>query len=299
VLRISIGLLLAVSALAQTLRFGILGDSGTGDETQKAVARQMERRQLQGPWKFVLFLGDNVYDEGNPKEFEQKFGQVYRALAAGGVQLHATLGNHDRIHRHSRRGMAQVEDPSFGYVAQRDEYVYVPRPLAGGQALVRFLCLNSDAWIEELDQGRPPAGRLAQLRGWLDQSGQYHWNFVVLHHPLYSFVRRGLFGLRGHGPSRQLREVIEPLLVAGKIDAVFAGHEHFYMKIRPQKGIHHFISGGGGQKVRPGADLGHAEVEAGAEQNHFLDLELDQERLSYQAISVAGTPIHPPRTIAK
>jgi hypothetical protein len=35
------------------------------------------------------------------------------------------------------------------------------------------------------------------------------------------------------------------------VDAVFSGHEHFYERIKPQKGIYYFVSGGAG-KVRKG-----------------------------------------------
>ncbi|MBI3698316.1 MAG: metallophosphoesterase [Acidobacteria bacterium] len=276
---------------ARTLRFGVIGDSGTGDRSQQAVARAMESHQQQQPWKFVLMLGDNVYESGNPDDFNRKFKQVYQPLRAAGVEFHATLGNHDRRHSKSRHGLAQVEDSAFGYVGRRDEYVYVPLPSSNGKALARFLCLNSDAWIEELENGRVPQTRLAQLRDWLQQSGQYRWNIVFFHHTLYSFVQKGFFGLHGHGPATELRQVLEPLFAEAKVDAVLSGHEHFYMKVRPQHGIHYFISGGAG-RIRHGAELHHPQVEFAAETLHFMDFELSENELKYAAISDRGEVIH-------
>ena len=34
------------------------------------------------------------------------------------------------------------------------------------------------------------------------------------------------------------------------MDVVFAGHEHFYERIKPQKGIYYFTNGGAGEAAR-------------------------------------------------
>jgi hypothetical protein len=47
-----------------------------------------------------------------------------------------------------------------------------------------------------------------------------------------------------HGSQVELRAVLEPLFLKYGVDAVFAGHEHFYERIKPQKGIQYFTSGG-------------------------------------------------------
>ena len=109
---------------------------------------------------------------------------------------------------------------------------------------------------------------------------------------MYSFVvsRGWLFlGRHGHGPEEELRRLLEPE-IKGRVNAVFSGHEHFYQKIRPQQGIHYFISGGGG-KVRRGVRP-DPEVEFAAETLHFLDIELTGAELRYTAISDKGQKIH-------
>ena len=277
------------------LRFGIIGDSGTGEEPQKRVAAAMERFQARHPWEFVLMLGDNIYDKGDPKDFDLKFKNVYRNLMADGVRFHAALGNHDRIHPASRRGMAQVEDEAFGYVGKVDEYVFEAGPkVTAGRRLARFICLNSDAWVEAIQKDREPElrFRLRRLRGWLAYSDRYRWNILYAHHPLYSYTKKPFWGLtsRGHGPSLELRAVLEPELV-GRVDVCLAGHEHFYQKIRPQKGIDHIISGGAG-KLRKGALTDHAEVEFAAVEYHFLDVELSEASFKYQAVNDEGRVIH-------
>jgi hypothetical protein len=212
-----------------------------------------------------------------------------------GVRFHAVLGNHDRRHPASRNGMAQVEDDAFGFIGRQDEYVLEAGPEVEGKTLARFIALNSDAWLAELGDQERIETRLRRLRGWLAESKRFHWNFAFFHHPLYSFGAPKspwgvLIGRHSHGPEEELRRILEPEF-KGRINAVFSGHEHFYQKIRPQHGIHYFISGGG-SKIRRGVSMSHPQVEFGAAVLHFLDMELSVEELRYAAISDQDVEIH-------
>ncbi len=292
--RIVVLLLFLLPALAQTVHFGVIGDSGSGDRNQLAVARQMEVFHRTHHWEFVLMLGDNIYDDGNPRFFDRKFKNVYRNLAAAGVKFHATLGNHDRISPAGRQGMVQVQDDAFGFVGRQDEYEFTAGPRVGGKVLARFICLNSSAWMEELPNYRLIEPRLIRLRNWLQISDQYHWNIVFFHNPIYSFAVTAtlgrLIGQHGHGSEEDLRRILEPEL-KGKVDVVLSGHEHFYQKIRPQNGIHYFVSGGAA-KIRRGVEKHNRQVEFAAETLHFLDFELSAGELKYAAISDKGAQIH-------
>ena len=287
-------LALALPAGSPTLLFGVIGDSGSGDGRQLAVARQMESYEKSHPWEFVLMLGDNIYNDGNPRDFDRKFKNVYRNLMAGGVKFHATLGNHDLISPASRKGMAQVRDDAFGYVGHQSEYVLVAGPEVNGKRLARFICLDSEGWLDDLVTGGRVEIRLKRLRQWLQDSGKFHWNFAFFHEPIYSFAAAktlGRFiGRYGHGPEEVLRRALEPEF-EGKIDIVLSGHEHFYQKIRPQKGIHYFISGGG-SKIRRGVDKHNKDVEFAAETLHFLAFEVSEGEVKYTAISDRGAQIH-------
>ncbi len=290
-----LGLLLLETAAAQTLHFAALGDSGTGDVGQRAIARQMEIQNEKQHWSFALMLGDNIYDRGSPQDFDRKFKSIYRNLRQAGVVFHATLGNHDMLGRNSRNGLAQVEDDDFGYVGHSDEYVFEAGPLVAGKVLARFICLDSPVWLGALQKDPKQLDpRMARLRAWLAESGRAHWNFLYMHHPMYSYTVSGGMALmtmrHGHGPEDALRAILEPE-IKGKIDVVLGGHEHFYQKIRPQEGIHYFISGGGG-KVRRGAVFRHPQVEFAAETLHFLDFELSSSELHYAAVSNRGAVIH-------
>ena len=93
------------------LTFFALGDWGTGDETQKAVAAGLKHEIEKLPSgrnsaPFVLGLGDNVYEVGLPKGWnnpkatkllEQTFGSAFSDIKYDGqnVVFHIVPGNHD------------------------------------------------------------------------------------------------------------------------------------------------------------------------------------------------------------
>ena len=271
----------------KTLKFAVIGDSGTGGDHQKLIAGQMLAFHRNHSWKFILMLGDNVYEDGDPKHFDTKFKDIYRKLK---VPFHATLGNHDR---RTARGRLQVEDDAFGYVGKQDEYAFHEGPRIGGKRLARFICLNSGAWKEKEDL----TGREKSLDQWLSKSPDYHWNFVFFHHPICSFAHsKSPFGLLigrwWHGSNRKLRKIWERRFIDGGIDIVLSGHDHFYQKIRKQKGgIHYFVSGGAG-KLRKGIRKNHPEVEFGKVAYHFLHFEVSEREVGFAAVDEDGNTFH-------
>jgi hypothetical protein len=286
----------AINVPAQRLRFGAVGDSGSGGDEQYRLAGQMDQWTASNPWEFLLLLGDNVYPNGKPALFDAHCFKPFSGLRAKGVKIHATLGNHDVRHYAARKGCAQVRDPRFGFAGENDEYTVEAGGEAAGKKLVRIIVLNSMVW-EKITRGgnaRMPdcrnvqVDRVSRLKRWLSESGRFHWNILVMHHPLYSFVKpwyRNPF-LRGHGSSIELRRMLEPL-IAGKVDIVLSGHDHFYERIAPQKGIYYFVSGGG-SNLRPGGDFQHPLVQKGGKINHFLDLDVTPGEVQFRVVDEGG-----------
>ena len=197
-----------------SVKFAVIGDSGTGDRAQYQVGARLEQAWKAFPFTFAIMLGDNLYGSERPQDYEQKFEKPYAPLLSGGVKFYAALGNHD--------------DPNQRY--------YKPFNMDGKQYYtfkqgpVRFFVLDSNY----LDQD--------QLT-WLEQelsASREPWKVAYFHHPLYSSGER-------HGSEDDLRERLEPLFKAHGVSVVFAGHEHFYERIKPQHGIAYFISGGSRQ----------------------------------------------------
>lgn len=274
------------------LRFGVMGDSGSGKAGQLRVAARMRQWHANQPWEFIAMMGDNIYENGEPKYFDSKFVDVYRDMLDQGVQFRATLGNHDVRHR---EGRDMVQEEAFGFVDRQPEYAFSAGPtLPNGKRLARFICLNTNDWVAAIEaQDRKRQDHLlGALREKLRDAEKSHWNIFYFHQPLYSFVKPGLLGIipRGHGGSEALRHLLEPE-IRGYADLVIAGHDHFYQKVKPQFGVHHLVSGAAG-KVRKGCDVSHSQVESGIEEFHFMDFSVDVDSLHYQAINDRGQRIH-------
>jgi hypothetical protein len=116
------------------------------------------------------------------------------------------------------------------------------------------------------------------------QNSRSRWKIAYFHHPLYSSGAR-------HGSETDLRALVEPLFLKYGVNAVFAGHEHFYERIRPQKGIYHFTSGGSA-KLRRGNIRRGSLTAAGFDQDlSFMLVEIAGDDLHFQAISRTGATV--------
>jgi hypothetical protein len=242
-----------------SVRFAIIGDTGTGSGQQKELASILERYRQAFPFEFVLMLGDNMYGAEKAMDFRTKFENVYKGLLDGGVKFYATLGNHDE----SNQRFYEL------FNMKGEEYYRFDR------GNVAFYSLNSNYMDKR---------QLDWLQEKLSKESS-DWKIAYFHHPLYSSGKK-------HGSNRKLREVLEPIFVKHRVNVVLAGHEHFYERIKPQKGIQHFISGAGG-KLRPG------DVHKGSELTEksfdsdlsFMLVEINKERMHFQVISRTGETV--------
>jgi hypothetical protein len=258
---------LAAGALAQdltvpnqkdSLKFAVIGDSGTGNSDQYRLAKKFAEARQRFPFEFVLMMGDNMYGGENARDFQRKFEIPYKPILDAGVKFYASLGNHDSPNQRMYK--------LFNMGGQR-YYTFKPRDGA------RFFALDSNY----MDRTQ-----LQWLEKELSASGS-DWKIMFFHHPIYSSGGR-------HGSDTALRDQLEPLFVKHGVDVVFAGHEHFYERLKPQKGIHYFISGGAG-KLRRG-DVGSDFMEKAFDQGfHFMILEMVGDQLHFQTISDLGKTV--------
>ena len=251
-----------------SIRFAVIGDSGRGDAAQHQVAAQMLAWRARFPFEFVLMLGDNIYPPHTPGDYVAKFEEPYRALLDAGVAFHAAIGNHDDPVETSYApfNMGGKRYYTFRELEKR------PAGLLGAAA--RFFALDS----RSLDDAQ-----LSWLREQLAASGSA-WKICFLHHPLYTSGRY-------QWAARALRLALEPILVSGNVDVVLSGHEHFYERLQPQRGVAYFISGGAGSLRR--GDIRPSSVDArGFDRDyHFMLMEISGDELYFQAISRTGETI--------
>lgn len=243
-----------------SVRFAVLGDTGTGGSAQYAVAEELARSREVFPFDFAIMVGDNLYGEERPRDYVEKFERPYKPLLAAGVIFYAALGNHDEP--------AQRFYEPFHMGGQR---YYTFRKSGRDTPDVRFFALDSTHMGPE---------QLEWLRKELADSTS-PWKIAFLHHPLYSSGGR-------HGPEVDLREVLEPLFVEHDVSVVFAGHEHLYERLTPQRGITYFTSGAAA-KLRVGNLRTSTMTAAGFDRDHsFMLVEIVGETMHFQAISRIG-----------
>jgi hypothetical protein len=242
-----------------SLKFAVIGDAGTGGDEQLSVAKQLAGFRAKFPFELAIMLGDNLYGRERPRDYAEKFEKPYKPLLDAGVKFYAALGNHD--------------EPSQAYYKpfnMNGERYYSFSPQNG----VRFFALDSNVMDrKQLD--------------WLEQelgASRSDWKICFFHHPPYSSGER-------HGSDDVLREQIEPLFVKHGVNVVFTGHEHFYERIKPQKGIAYFIVGSSA-KLRRG-DIEKSPLTAkGYDQGYtFLLAEIAGDRLHFQTISHKGETV--------
>lgn len=76
------------------------------------------------------------------------------------------------------------------------------------------------------------------------------------------------------------------------MNAVFSGYDHIYERTKPQQGVQYFVTGAGGKVGDGGIDLKSKfrEVSYDAD-NHYLQVEIDDRQMSFQAVSESGLTI--------
>jgi predicted phosphodiesterase len=188
-----------------------------------------------------------------------KFEDVYKPILNDGVKFYATLGNHDESNQRFYEHFNMNGEEFFKFKK-------------GG---VSFYSLNSNYMDKR------------QIK-WIEDEfvkDTAKWQIAFFHHPPYSSGKR-------HGSADEVREVVEPLFLKSGIDVVFAGHEHFYERIKPQKGIYYFITGAGGKIRKNDIKKKSPLTEKGFDTDlSFMLVEIVDDEMHFQVISRAGLTV--------
>jgi Calcineurin-like phosphoesterase len=251
-----------------SVRFAVMGDTGRGHREQIEVASQMAAFHGPFPFDFVIMLGDNIYGTDTPADMIAKFESPYKPLLDAGVEFRASLGNHDNPNQRFYK--------LFNMGGERYYSFHAPKGgPAKGVGSVRFYALDSNY----LDQ---------EQLGWLGkqlEASDSEWKIAFFHHPLYSSGKK-------HGSALESRAVLEPLFVKYGVSAAFAGHDHFYERIKPQKGgIVYWVSGAGGSLRKGGAAASELTAKKFDTDYHFMIVEIAGDDLFFQAISRTGETV--------
>jgi predicted phosphodiesterase len=239
-----------------SVRFAVIGDSGTGDKEQYDVAREMQAYREKVKFDFVIMLGDNIYGGHSSTDFVRKFEVPYKPMLDAGVKFYASLGNHD--------------NPD-------DERLYKPFNM-GGERYYAFR--KGDVAFFALDSNYMDPKQLS----WIDEhlkNSQGKWKICFFHHPLYNDGKH-------HGPDVDLRSQLLPLFQRYGVSAVFSGHEHVYERIKPENNIYYFILGNSAKLIRNDFHKSGEMVTGFDTDRSFMLVEIAGDKLYFETISRTG-----------
>lgn len=206
----------------------MVGDPGTGKESQKDVAKLLRREKCDS----IHFLGDLVYSKGiqttKDENLEEKFLDVYEDIGSPG-SVNLTLGNHDY----------DGNPTAWIAVAKENPQYFFPNP---------YYILNlNGVCITHIDTNlylRPAFSLQGETQTkWLEQSEprmkkECQRTIAITHHPF-----------RNHGRHGNATGVVLDFLnkhVIGKYEFLFSGHEHQLADEGVDKGTRLFVSGAAG-----------------------------------------------------
>lgn len=230
----------AARSTESTLTFAIIGDYGSADVNEAAVAT------LVTSWNpsFIVTLGDNYYaragGDGTAK-YDRSVGAYYCRWLKGNSTTGAlcrvglarinaffpALGNHDYRAAGVQKYLAYFDLPGNGFTSSSGNeryYDFVEGP-------IHFYAIDSNT--EEPAGTSSTSIQATWLKSQLSKSGS-RWNVVYFHHPPYSSDDT-------HGSIRRMQW---PFARWGA-DAVLSGHSHNYERVM-RDGIFYFVNGLGG-----------------------------------------------------
>jgi hypothetical protein len=263
------------------------------------------------PVRFALFSGDGVVSGRDVLQWNKSFVEVAsRLVRDGNIPFFMSAGNHDvtngvTVDAPGRaEGLKNFLDLNASLIPAEG----TPRRLAGfptyafGFGNTFFIALDSNIAADET--------QFAWVKGQLEGLNRSRYVNVVVyfHHPVFSSGPHG--GVVIEAPTAVLRTLYMPLFNTHHVNALFAGHEHFFEhwveRYEDASGPHRMdmvVTGGGG--APPYSYLGepetrtfnlanHASLEhlvkpgmnPGDNPYHFVIVRVDGNRLAMEVVGV-------------
>jgi hypothetical protein len=209
-----------VPGTRRAVRAWAIGDSGTGNASARAVRDAYLGHPGSAATDVWLMLGDNAYPDGTDPEYQAAVFDTYPTLLRNTV-LWPAFGNHDAASASSATQSGPYYEvftlPRLGEaggVATGTEAYY-----SFDYANVHFVCLDSEG------SDPSPTGAMATWLAADLAATDQDWVVAFWHHAPYS---RGSHDSDFDPPMIDMREDVLPVLEAGGVDLVLAGHSHSY-----------------------------------------------------------------------
>lgn len=236
--------------------FDIIGDNRTGTDVYAKLVKKMAADRPA----FVISVGDTIWHSGNVKEWDQ-FVDLSSPLT---MPYFIAPGNHEMWGRNG-------ESSFKGFVRQPGNELYYSFKV--GNSL--FIVLDTE---ERGNEARIAGAQHEWLKKTLAESKE-KFKFVFMHRPMYPTKNYGEHFEDSVSKYPEERDLLEAMFGQYGVNAVFAGHEHLYMR-RKVGGIIHIITGGGGAPLYVPANRGGV--------NHYIRARATANSVSFSVIGVNG-----------
>jgi predicted phosphodiesterase len=274
-----------------TVRFIAVGDTGSGDANQIAVANAMADKCAADGCDFVILLGDNIYDKGpaslDDPQWQLKFEMPYAMLD---VPFYVVLGNHD-VAAEPLFGSGYTPDQAILEVQYSDKSQKWTMPATHytlGAGPVAFLMVDTTALYNHVvvygDQHEWIGGARDAMRA------EHTWVLSAGHHTYVSNGDHGNAGAYAYfdfDPGTEIKQFFETNL-CGQIDVVMTGHDHNRQWLDPTlcAGTDVIVSGAG---AKPRGLPGKNPVRWQSEALGFLYVVADDTTFTGQFIGADGS----------
>jgi len=203
--------------------FYILGDMGSGEESQKEVSNAIKDHINKKKNTFICGLGDNIYEEGctsiNDPQFIEKFEDPYRGIS-NDIKFYMCIGNHDYGQTSSGKGNSiyqinyarRSEKKNMKWIMPNNYYTF--RKINNNITIDFFVIDTNTFNLSDKDIKK-------QLKyiGNKIKNSDADWKIVYGHHTWRSIA--------GHGNADDdLEEFLTELFTYAPFDVYMCGHDH-------------------------------------------------------------------------
>jgi tartrate-resistant acid phosphatase type 5 len=256
----------SVKASEQPIRIVGMGDFGSGSEEQRHVAEAIVRMGGAARFDFGLTFGDNFYPSGMTGTDDPRWRDWWESLYGPlGITFYPSLGNHEWY----------SDDGAAAEIAYHSASWRFPSPYYSFTAgPVQFFAIDTTEISE------------AEVI-WLDKqigASSAHWKVVYGHHPIFAPEKNEKNGAYMKYTQARLWPILR-----GRVDAYLCGHQHAMAHMKPQDGVHFFMSGGGGAPLSKVAKKSEGALFAESTFG-FLTLEADAAKMSISIFDTDGKP---------
>lgn len=235
--------------------FAVIGDTRSGgDDYSRLVQRAMGYKP-----DFMVNTGDMILSP--ERSLWTDFWKRSRPVS---VPYFLTVGNHD-VNDKKSEGLYKEEVDLPG-----NKLYY---SFTVGDSIFVFLDSNIPG------QDKKITGEQYKWFEHLLSTSRHEHKFVFVHHPLYPEKGNGHHYGESLDKYPMERDRLEALLEKNKVNIVFVGHEHLYLR-KAVDGIMHIITGGGG------AVLYTKDKEGGF--YHFISVTVDGNKVTGKVIDING-----------